>query len=202
MKKFLLGLVIVLVIVVAGFVVYRSQSYVDSSDWKIYKNDKYGFEFKYPNNWFILPDPENKESVYFSKKYIADIESSQMRKEWIKNMFLIADFGNELRIGGKPGTELRTPEQYLDAYYPDKNIQKDRFDSGEREWENINGISVLKYKNFTGKISYIFFREGKAYLFILQDLPLGQDEGLGKDVYDPKDTVRVEKIISTIKFTK
>jgi len=75
MKKFYLGLII-LFIIVAGIVAYlnmqknnsnrsgnnatstpitntTSLPKVDTSNWKAYKNDQYGFEFKYPDNWKV-----------------------------------------------------------------------------------------------------------------------------------------------------
>jgi len=44
----------------------------DTSDWKIYKNDKYGFEFKYPSKWFCK-DFYETNAIYSGMPYEFDI---------------------------------------------------------------------------------------------------------------------------------
>jgi len=36
----------------------------ETANWKIYRNDTYGFSFRYPSNWFIR-ESSNKTSVDF-----------------------------------------------------------------------------------------------------------------------------------------
>lgn len=42
---------------------------VDTASWKTYKNEKYGFEFKYPGNWNLKYN-EQTESIYLSSNII------------------------------------------------------------------------------------------------------------------------------------
>ncbi|MFA5000653.1 MAG: hypothetical protein WC531_00275 [Candidatus Paceibacterota bacterium] len=38
-----------------------AQAVDETADWKIYKNDKYGFEFKYPSNWSLSSQGSDQE---------------------------------------------------------------------------------------------------------------------------------------------
>jgi len=41
---------------------------IDTADWKTYRNEEYGFEFKYPGEW-VLNEIENGISVKYSKDW-------------------------------------------------------------------------------------------------------------------------------------
>lgn len=67
MKKKLVGTVVLLGAVLLGgiFLVHASNVSNDSSDWKTYRNDEFGFEFKYPEEIcdgpnFVYPETLSK----------------------------------------------------------------------------------------------------------------------------------------------
>jgi len=58
----------------------------ETTEWKTYRNDEYGFEFQYPDTWFFQEPPNwsDKESVYFFEVGITP----------------------EYSLGGHPGNEV------------------------------------------------------------------------------------------------
>ncbi len=42
--------------------------------WKIYHNQRYGFEFLYPSNWVPAPTPSNRDGQAFSGPLQSDVE--------------------------------------------------------------------------------------------------------------------------------
>ena len=72
MKKLIIALII-LVIAVGGVFSYRqlaqekipkeeNQALDETADWKVYKNNKYGYEVRYPDNMFIYDALSNYDS--------------------------------------------------------------------------------------------------------------------------------------------
>jgi hypothetical protein len=74
----------------------------DTSDWKVYRNEVYGFEIKYPSDWKILEDygqvvtnidffgsmpdlPQGTEDHFLIQIY--ELGETLNLKEWVKNFY-------------------------------------------------------------------------------------------------------------------
>ena len=72
---------------------------IDASDWKTYRNDEYGFEFKYPIDWNIREykrgEPKNDPTI--SKRTLEFLDSSDNFK-----LFVIVDDAKNLHVYAKP----------------------------------------------------------------------------------------------------
>ena len=53
---------------------------IDTSDWKTYRNEEYGFEVKYPIEWAIDKDKTNNSEVVFVMKDVPGRESIKVEK--------------------------------------------------------------------------------------------------------------------------
>lgn len=90
-KKLIIGIITGVILLIGGYFVFskklvlsvvnRQQNFsvtatptissIDTSDWKTYRNDEYGFEFKYPVNQFIL-STKNTDGDYFRRSGVND----------------------------------------------------------------------------------------------------------------------------------
>lgn len=71
-KKLIGGIILIIVLTVAGWFWYEKMDNVASRDnlkqvangydWKIYRNDEYGIEFKYPNNSVVIVQPGSSKT--------------------------------------------------------------------------------------------------------------------------------------------
>ncbi|MFA6476170.1 MAG: hypothetical protein WCV68_02005 [Candidatus Paceibacterota bacterium] len=163
-----------------------------AEDWKTYKNDQYGFEFKYPNNWFVSTSDDNL--LMFTKKYVDSSDKVKQGEE----QFLGFVAGE--KIVDSKGNKV-SKEDYLKFFYPDGCSFGVCFKNEEKE---INGLTVLKHEGTLpdGDVRYVFFYGEKVYGFVLYGVPKDGYQGLSVDAYDANDYIKVEKIISTVKFIK
>ena len=56
----------------------------ETADWKTYRNEEYGFEVKYPKDWYIYNDDPAK--VYFQRERV----NSQTKSRYTRLLFVIS----------------------------------------------------------------------------------------------------------------
>jgi hypothetical protein len=90
---------------------------VDMSDWKTYRNDKYGFEFKYPSDWNI--DRVQGSTNNFTDEELAQMDSVSIGKI-IEEEKIGMSFGisaNMSRMGKSVSCRVITDPQCLKQYF-------------------------------------------------------------------------------------
>ena len=112
---------------------------IDTSNWKIYKNEEFGFEIKYPKDWYVVEELDRERVVISSD---------------IKNPFyapiVIAIRSNEKRLSIK---------EWFQKSYPKNDISK-----LEIQKVKFNGIDGMRFSKKPDSIgSFYFPNEDKIY---------------------------------------
>lgn len=133
-------------------------SNIDTSNWKTYRSDEYGFEVKYPGDWFVRENNSNPElmaSVYFKT------DNSNMN-----------DYGISVYVSNMPSQGLDC--QGIIDKYNNSNVQ--RFEYGEIVIDKKR-ITQLKGWN---RDFWTYFEDVDKY-YNVTFLPAGE---IDKSVYD------------------
>ncbi|MBU4338113.1 PT domain-containing protein [Patescibacteria group bacterium] len=146
---------------------------IDISDWKIYRNDKYGFEIKYPSGWIVREETEFDLSK-------------------LGNDNIIKASGTEFWLG--LGTK-NPPAEFFSLQVMNKSIDEaiafDWTSFGKRTGKSIiiGGTEGEKLNGAFYGTEYVFYN-GKTYFF------------KQFDSIDETDWEKYDRVISTFKFIK
>lgn len=145
---------------------------IDISDWKTYKNDKYGFEFKYPSNWF------GGGTEYDLSKLIDD------------NILKASGTVFQVLLGSKD-----QPTRFFSLNVMNKSIDEaiayDWTSFGKRTGESvvIGGVTGEKLQGAFYGMEYVVY-DRKTYFF------------RQTDAAEKTDWEKYDKVVSTFKFIK
>lgn len=177
-KKLLILAVIVLILVGGGVLLWKKQNVqspaqnqvittentdtdnVDTSDWKIYRNEKYGIEFKYPSNekWKLeeVDYSGDSSSPYYPEKSI--------------NIFFSPE-----SVSGRENADGRLTISLRDSRWGNGNTHLRNMSDPNIYAFNFNGQNAVANKPFNGEVQrdavYNFFSLKRCEGTIVFGLP-------------------------------
>ena len=162
----------------------------DVANWQTFKNDKYGFSIKYPENFNVYPNNDSQcENAYFEDKIFTDNHNINVDKIVKFEIFI-----NCKRIQGDQATELG---HYSGELAKVNFLAKESVKIGDNEYirrkfqDDASGIDK-NYKNFTF-YTWEIKRAENSYIFAYNKSIMVNPEGKEQ---------KFEQILSTLKFTK
>lgn len=176
----------------------------ETADWKIYRNEEYGFEIKYPNGWeFLVDDPQGQKYPSFrDKKYDGSFEWPGLIIDWPpiydleipateSNIFKLEDAEDEIIIISFTNSFTKEPKKIVATckLYVDSNVINicNQMLSTFRFINESGEIRIGKFEIDYNEISQIQERvdKGSQPLYLSPDIIpfyLGSDYGF--DVRD------------------
>lgn len=156
-------------------------SEIDMSDWKTYRNDEYGFEFKYPKDWTMYQqteDPMIKFSVGFHRFGDTQKEGTEISDGAV---FIVKILGKE---------DLLKRVSLYPAIYKFQKSQFKNFDALVYKGNYIFGDDILVQDSSS---QVVFFVAGNK-LFEVESESIGPNyQNYSKDILSVLDSFRLTK---------
>jgi len=222
-KKKIFGMILITLIVVATVFIFQTKSYageggildkatlsedvqIDTSNWKTYRNEEYGFEIKYPPTIREFKEFHNQRFSGDESRHIFMVKFSYF---WEKSPFQSRPFNLNLSLTSFPicGSDI-----YVDIMErpPSFSLEKIKIFYKQSEYITISGIKGIRRNEFVGeppsgcgKEDIIYLPKGsQVYLiyYIVDKEVLGNEQNVKKCLEEQERIFN--QMLSTFKFLK
>ena len=144
-KKSLLGIVILVVIVFVGANFFFKEDEMvgrieesQKSDWKIYKNEEYGFELEFPNQWSLY---ESFEDEKLSVSFYKDQFKQDFPLDYFSNTTHFSIYPNGIAKSGVIGKQMDSPDINSKISEPVANVNNYVLEDDSKSWVTFINFS-------------------------------------------------------------
>ncbi len=160
---------------------------IDMSDWKLYKNQERGFEFKYPNNWELF-------------EFQSKVELRIVEESYYYN-FSVAKIDNPNKLNSEEYSKFwleemdRTVPQYPVSYEDERKIL-----IGDQSAHELHGVYLGIEGEPTIKIIFISWPD-KEEVYQIQ-FPIDEPQTSSKILNPKENYLLANSVLSTFKILK